>query len=109
MKRWTVRIMPRAKRQLALVSDRRVQKGLQTSLRRLEYEPEQQGKPLKNELAGYRSVRAVGRRYRILYKIEEDQVVVVVVALGIRKEGDRKDVYALAKRLARLGLLDQEE
>jgi hypothetical protein len=39
---------------------------------------------------------------RILYKLEEEQVIVAVVALGIRK----MDVYELAKKLARLGLLD---
>ncbi len=72
----------------------------------LEYEPEKQGKPLSDELAGYRSIRAVGQRYRILYKLEEEQVIVAVVALGIRKAGDKKDVYELAKKLARLGLLD---
>ena len=80
--------------------------GLKTSLKRLEYEPEKQGKPLSDELAGYRSTRAVGQRYRILYKLEEEQVIVAVVALGIHKAGDKKDVYELAKKLARLGLLD---
>ena len=106
MKHWNVVIMPGAKKHLATIRDRRVQEGLRTSLRRLEYEPEKQGKPLSDELAGYRSIRAVGQRYRILYKLEEEQVIVAVVALGIRKAGDKKDVYELAKKLARLGLLD---
>lgn len=34
--------------------------------------------------------------------------MVLVVALGIRKEGDKKDVYNLAKKLIRLGLLELE-
>jgi mRNA interferase RelE/StbE len=106
MKHWNVIILPRAKKHLATIRDRRVQEGLKTSLRRLEYEPEKQGKPLSDELTGYRSIRAVGQRYRILYKLEEEQVIVVVVALGMRKQGDKKDVYELAKKLARLGLLD---
>jgi hypothetical protein len=38
--------------------------------------------------------------------VEAEQVVVVVVTIGIRREGDKKDVYELAQRLARLGLLD---
>jgi len=38
--------------------------------------------------------------------MEAERVVVIVVALGIRKEGDKKDVYELAKKLAQLGLLD---
>lgn len=106
MKHWNVIILPRAKKHLATIRDRRVQEGLKTSLRRLEYEPEKQGKPLSDELTGYRSIRAVGQRYRILYKLEEEKVIVVVVALGMRKQGDKKDVYELAKKLARLGLLD---
>ncbi len=61
-----------------------------------------------DDLAGYRSIRAVGQRYRILYKLEAERVVVAVVALGMRKEGDKADIYALAKKLARLGLLDTE-
>jgi mRNA interferase RelE/StbE len=98
--------MPVAKKQLVAIRDRRVQEGLRTSLRRLEYEPEKQGKPLVDELIGYRSLRAVGQRYRILYKVDANKVIVYVVTLGIRKQDDKKDVYALAKKLARLGLLD---
>jgi D-Tyr-tRNAtyr deacylase len=30
----------------------------------------------------------------------------MIVALGIRKDGSKQDVYALAKKLLRLGLLD---
>jgi len=63
---------------------------------------------MNDELIGYRSVRVVGQRYRILYTIEAERVPVIVVALGIRKEGDKKDAYELAKKLLRLGLLDLE-
>ncbi len=106
MKRWKVIIMPVATKQLQKVSDRRIQEGLRARLKRLEYEPDRQGKPLQDDLQGYRSVRAVGQRYRIIYKIEEDQISVLVVTVGIRKEGDKKDAYAMAKKLAELGLLD---
>ena len=109
MKRWDVIVIPIAEKQLATIKDKRIQEGLRTSLRRLEYEPEKQGKAMHDELTGYRSVRAIGQRYRIIYKLEEERVIVSVVTLGIRKEGDKKDVYALAKKLARLGLLDFEE
>ncbi len=108
MDHWTVGLTQHAQIQLATIKDRRVQEGLKSSLKRLEYEPELQGKPLIEELAGYRSIRAVGQRYRIIYKVEDERVMVLVVALGIRKEGDKKDVYNLAKKLIRLGLLDLE-
>ncbi len=108
MKRWSGILMPIAKKHLAAIKDRRIQHGLMAGLRRLEHEPES-GKPLNDELAGYRSLRAVGQRYRILYKIDGKQVKVLVVAMGIRKEGDKKDIYTLTKKLIRLGLLDLEE
>lgn len=39
----------------------------------------------------------MGQRFRILYNIEAEQVIVVVVAPGIRRVGDKKDVYELAR------------
>jgi mRNA interferase RelE/StbE len=108
MDHWTVGLTQHAQTQLAAIKDRRIQEGLISRLRRLEYEPELQGKPLIDELGGYRSVRAVSQRYRIIYKVEDEQVTVLVVALGIRKDGDKKDVYNLAKKLIRLGLLELE-
>ncbi|MGB8344105.1 MAG: type II toxin-antitoxin system RelE/ParE family toxin [Ktedonobacteraceae bacterium] len=109
MKRWGVVLTQNVKKQLAVIKDRRIQESLRIRLRRLEYEPDKQGKPLKDDLIGHRSVRAVGQRYRILYRLEEQRVTVVVVTIGIRKEGDKQDAYELANRLARLGLLDIEE
>ncbi len=108
MTHWEVRLTLKAEMQVAAIKDRRVQERLRSSLRRLEYEPELQGKLLADELVGYRSVRAVGQRYRIIYKVEDQRVLVLIVALGMRKEGDKKDIYELAKKLKRLGLLDQE-
>jgi mRNA interferase RelE/StbE len=63
------------------------------------------GKPLTGELGDYRSLRAVGQRYRILYRVQRDQITVLVVAVGLRREGDRADIYRLAQKLVRQGLL----
>jgi len=63
---------------------------------------------LGHELADYRSIRAVGQRYRIIYRVEEEWVLVVVVTVGIRRAEDKKDVYEVAKKLARLSLFDLE-
>jgi len=106
---WNVTITRRVQKQLSHVTDKRIQAALKTRLRQLNREPSIQGKPLRDELRGYYSVRAVGQRYRIIYKIQEEQVLVLVVLVGIRKEGDKKDAYAQAKRLADLGLLDNIE
>jgi mRNA interferase RelE/StbE len=108
MKRWAVGLAKQARKQLAEIADSRIRKHISKRIDRLEYEPEKQGKPLKDELAGFRSVRAVGQRYRIIYRIEEERVLVLVVMVGIRKEGDKNDAYAQAIKLARLGLLGLE-
>ena len=38
-------------------------------------------------------------RYRILYKPEGERVTVYVVAVGLRKEGDKADIYQVAQKL----------
>jgi mRNA interferase RelE/StbE len=106
--RWHIKLTLPALKQLTAIKDTRVRESIGRRINALENDPERQGKPLSDELSGYYNIRAVGQRYRILYKLEEEQVIVAVVALGIRKAGDKKDVYELAKKLARLGLLDLE-
>lgn len=81
------------------IKDRREQQLLLARLEKLKHEPEKQGKALSEELTGYRSIRAVGQRYRIIYQIIQDRVLVVVVGIGRRKEGDRRDVYTVTMRL----------
>jgi len=105
---WRIIILPIAEKQLTAIKDTRIRESSSKRINGLRNEPEKQGKPMIGELEGYRSIRAVGQRFRILYKITEETVVVSIVALGIRKEGDKADVYALAKKLMRLGLLGQE-
>lgn len=102
---WEVIITPLAEKQLAAISDKRVQQGIETSIETLEVDPAHRGKALVNELAGFRAVRAVGQRYRIIYRIDASQRRVIIAALGIRKDGDRSDIYALAKKLVKAGLL----
>jgi mRNA interferase RelE/StbE len=90
---------------LTAIADRRIREKLAEVIDRLESDPELRGKPLDDDLAGYRSVRAVGQRYRIVYRVERTLVTVVVVAAGIRKTGSREDIYRVAAKLVRLGLL----
>lgn len=105
---WRIVLTPTARRMLEAVRDRRVRRVLARRIDSLAHDPEKQGKPLTGELSTLRSVRAVGQRYRILYRAEEERVVVLVLALGMRKEGDRKDIYELARKLVRLRLHESE-
>jgi mRNA interferase RelE/StbE len=92
---------------LAGIPDRRVREKIAQVINRLTEEPEKQGKALLGEMAGFRCIRAVGQRYRVIYTIRDLEVLVIVVAVGIRREGDRDDIYRLAKKLLKLGLLKE--
>lgn len=102
---WEVIVTPLAQKQLAAISDKRVQESIERSLETLEVDPENRGKALVHELAGFRALRAVGQRYRIIYRLDASQRRVIIAALGIRKDGDKSDIYALAKKLVKAGLL----
>lgn len=94
-----------AARLLESIEDRRVRRVIYDRAGKLATSPEQQGKPLVGELAGFRSVRAVGQTYRIIYRVEQHAVIVHVVAVGRRTRGDTRDIYTLAQKLLRQGLL----
>ena len=88
------------------IEDRRIRGQVSDAISSLSEAPEKKGKPLLGELAGYRSMRAAGQRYRVIYQVVAEDVIVVVVAVGKRKDGDRKDVYSLARKLFRQRLVD---
>src|SRR2546430_17175271 len=73
-------------------------------------DPELLGKPLVDELQGL--YRISFGRYRIIYRVVRDprnpallQIVVRVILTGIRKQGDKRDVYERLRRLIRRGEL----
>lgn len=95
-----------ARSMLAAITDRRTRERIRDRIDGLAVDPDLQGKALLGELKGYRSLRAAGQRYRIIYRVHQAQVEVLVVAIGRRAEGSREDIYRLAQRLLRLRLLD---
>lgn len=92
-------ISPTALEMLENVQDKRVGKKLAERIEGLRVDPEKQGKALSGDLAGLRSVRAVGQRYRIIYRVKEAEVIVYVLAVGLRREGSKSDIYAISRRL----------
>jgi mRNA interferase RelE/StbE len=102
-------IAPTALKMLKGIADRRVRDLIVKRIDDLIEEPEKQGKPLIAELSGYRSLRAAGQRYRIVYRVVNDKIIVYIVAVGIRKEESSKDIYNLAKKLIRLRLFNPDE
>ncbi len=89
--------------------DSKVQRQVINKIEALKQEPLLLGKPLQGPLKGYRSIRAAGQRYRIIYNVIEEEIIVIIVAVGIRKSGDKKDIYELMKKYIKTGLLEDKK
>ena len=92
-------------RLIGKIPDKKIHRSILDRIQKLSDEPEKQGKKLVKDLSGFLSVHAAGR-YRIIYKIDKRTVIIYVLAAGIRKEGDKKDIYKIAKKLLEAGLMD---
>ncbi len=92
-------------REMLRAFDRNVRVTILEKIKGVAHDPEKQGKALTHSLRGFRSIRTAGK-YRVVYQVERSKVMVLVLAIGLRKENDRKDIYQLAKRLIKLGLLE---
>ena len=104
---YEVRITDACLSQVEKIPDKNVQKKIIDRIEGLQRDPEKQGKMLVQKLAGFRSVHVAGR-YRIIYEVDKDLRIVWALAAGIRKEGNKKDIYKIAKKLLNLGLLNHE-
>ena len=95
---------------------KKVQRGLIEKIDELSgSDPRAGNKPLIGPLQG--CYRIVYSRYRAVYRVEEEKLAngetlihlkVLFIAVGIRKERDKKDVYKLAEKLIRLTLPEAE-
>jgi mRNA interferase RelE/StbE len=85
---YEIQLTPLALEMLIAVKDRREQEKLRDRIDQLKIEPEKQVK-----------ARAVGQRYRIVYKVEQEKILVLVIGMGRRKDGDKKDIYTLLEKL----------
>lgn len=104
--KYRIEITPAALDMLKGIKDRRITRQIVERVDRLCDGPEKQGKALLGELSGYRSVRAAGQRFRVIFKVEDKTIIVVVIAVGMRKEGDKKDIYRLARKMIELNLIE---
>jgi len=102
---YTILWTARAQQMLESIGDRRIQEVIITKVEGLSQAPEQQGKPLIGKLMGFRSLRVASQRYRVVYRIERQKVLVIIVAIGIRRDGSKSDIYELAQKLFKVGIL----
>src|SRR5947209_1542210 len=96
---WTIRLLSPATEAIKGIKDTRVRRKLVERIEELRQDPLIRTKPLTGELKGLRSARAVGQRYRIIVAVDEPTATITVLLVGIRKEGDKVDVYRLAQKL----------
>ena len=90
---------------LEKIPDKKIRRRILNRIEGLSDEPDKQGKMLVKDLSGFRSIHAAGK-YRIIYKVDKQTVIIYILAAGIRKQGDKKDIYKIAKKLLDAGLLD---
>ena len=65
----------------------------------LTHEPESAGEPLRSPLQNYRKL-VIFNNYRVVYRVQKDEVIVFVLAVGIRRD---LEVYETAlKRLRKM-------
>lgn len=79
---WRILYAPRAAREIRKL-DPQVRRRVRAAVEKLSEEP-LRGKPLQLSLRGLRSYRTGD--YRIVYNTVEEKIVVVVVAVGHRRE-----------------------
>ncbi|MFO8240305.1 MAG: type II toxin-antitoxin system RelE/ParE family toxin [Dissulfuribacterales bacterium] len=95
---WSVAVTDTAKAMLPKLS-KRDQKSVVSRMHKLAHKPDHQEKSLSGDSSGYRRVRT--GRLRIIYRTERNTNTVYIVVLGLRRAGDRSDVYEAAKKITR--------
>jgi mRNA interferase RelE/StbE len=74
--------------------------------KKLAVDPEGYGLPLRVSLAGYWKHQF--GNHRVVYRIYPEQHVVVVCAVGVRKQRDAEDIYRQLESVARTGRLAEQ-
>lgn len=74
--------------------------------KKLAADPEGYGLPLRGALAGYWKHQF--GNHRVVYRIYPDHHVVVVCAVGVRKERDAEDIYRQLESVAKTGRLAEQ-
>ncbi len=92
MSNWQVALTGAAKMDLDAL-DNSVQKPVAKALMKLSESPDRRGHALTGNLAGYRAMVVGKKKIRIVYRLEHDRVLVLVIAIGQRRN---KEVYEAA-------------
>jgi len=105
-----VRITASAKNDLRRIGKRYGKKTYQTIrdlIRGLEVEPDKKGEPLRGRLRGLYSCHY--SRFRVVYRIDQGELSVLVVGTGYHEADSRTDIYKVLERLVESGRLVIQE
>ncbi len=94
---YTILLLEDALHDIENIKDAGILKSVRAKINQLKDNPQAQGKPLRRELKGHYRIK-VRNRYRIVYRVAVLEKQVVVVIIGIRKEGDKRDIYEIARK-----------
>jgi mRNA-degrading endonuclease RelE of RelBE toxin-antitoxin system len=102
--KYDVVLSPTAAAQLREL-DGSIRKPVGKTIDKLRERPRELGKDLADALDGYRSIRTAGR-YRIIYRVAAEphdsppaKGKVEIPCLGIRRDGEKSDIYSVATKL----------
>ena len=90
MKRYTIQYTKEAKKNIEKL-DQSIKQVIKKAMESLSLNP-YRGKPLAYELSGLYSFRTSD--YRIIYRIKEKEILIIVITIGHRKE-----IYKKLKKL----------
>jgi mRNA-degrading endonuclease RelE of RelBE toxin-antitoxin system len=74
--------------------------------KKLSVDPEGYGLPLRGLLAGYWKHEFA--QHRVVYRFYREQHLVVICAVGARKQGDAEDIYRQLQAVAKAGRLAEQ-
>ena len=84
---WTVRLSSAATSDYESL-DHSVASQVDLAIEKLSTSPELRGYPLRDNLAGFRSLVVGKKKLRMVYKVINDEVLVYVIAIGWRRDGE---------------------
>jgi mRNA interferase RelE/StbE len=74
--------------------------------KKLAVDPEGYGLPLRGSLTGYWKHQF--GNHRVVYRVYPEHRVVVICAVGVRKQGDAEDIYRQLESVAKTGRLAEQ-
>lgn len=104
--RYRVRLAARVKDDLRRIGKKYGKKSYETVrdlIKSLEFEPQKKGEPLSGRLKGLYSLHY--SRFRIIYGIYNQELVVAVVGAGWHEHDSRRDIYKLIERALDSGIV----